>query len=282
MKLPAHKGKFAFLVIYVIVTLLLPFYGAATYEPAKVLGMIADFVPEKDDHFFRDYIALLRSQEVDEAYALLSPEAQQVVTKDALRDLAKNFSTLSVDMEVVGVNVSNVRDDSLRTIYEISYEVPNDDPERRFFNVTIGARDLGQGIKIDSVNSVYYAQSLKDQAKFGFPPFGWNAILAVLAPLLVAYTAYRYLTKAVKPSWWVLLMIILVSLHGSIKADGGFSINFAVNGFMGPVGLWGPWAYYPFVPLGAIIYYLIHRRFEGRERVADPVSYAGEDEKKGI
>lgn len=262
MKLPAHKGKFAVLAVYIIVVFLAPIFSAVTYNPEKAIGMFAKFVAEKDDQFFRSYIALLKDQKVDEAYALLSPEAQQASSRDELATVAKEFTNMTDEMTIVGVNINHIDDESPRTIYQMSYEVVNNDPEKKYVGVNISARDQGQGIKIDGVQTFYGATSLKEGAKFNFPKPYWMLLIAVLIPLFVAYTAYRYITKAANPKWWLFLVILLISVYVTIRADGGFSVNFGFNGFMGPAGIWGPWVYFTSVPLGAIFYYFMRKRVE--------------------
>ncbi len=262
MKLPAHKGKFALLIIYVIVVFLAPLYSIVSYNPEKAVSMFSKFIDEKDDQFFREYMSLLRDQKVDEAFGLLSPEAQQVVTRDSIADGAKEFSTASSEVILVGVNINHINDSSPRTVYRMSYEMPNNHPERKYVGVNISARDQGQGIRIDAIQTFYSEQSIKGGAKFKFPPIDWALFVAILAPLFVAYTAFRYLTKATQPKWLIFLGIILLSVYVTLSADGGFSLNFSVSGFMGPAGLWGPWVFFPVVPIGAIIYYFFRKRLE--------------------
>ncbi len=262
MKLPAHKGKFAVLLVYLAVVFLAPLYTALSYDPEKVSGMIEKFTTEENEQFFRSYIFLLKDQKVDEAYKLLSPEAQQASSRDDLNTVAKEFANITSDITVVGASTNYIKDDSPRTMYQRSYEIVNNDPEKKYMGVSISARDFGQGTKVDGVQTLFGQQSLKENAKFSFPKPYWLLLIALAIPLFVAYTAYRYITKAAEPKWWLLLVILLISVYVTIRADGGFSINFGFNGFMGLSGLWGPWVYFTSLPLGAIFYYFKRKKLE--------------------
>lgn len=262
MKLTAHKGKFVVLILYIIVVFLAPIYSAVSYNPEKTIGIFAKFVAEKDEQFFRSYIELLKDQKVDDAYALLSPEAQQASSRTEMATVAKEFTNMTDEMSIVGVNINHIDDDSPRTIYQMLYEVVNNDPEKKYVGVNISARDHGQGLRIDGVQTFHGATSLKEGAKFSFPKPYWMLLIALLIPLFVAYTAYRYITKAANPKWWLFLVILLVSVLVTLRADGGFGVHFGFNGFMGPAGIWGPWVYFTSLPLGAIFYYFKRKKVE--------------------
>jgi hypothetical protein len=160
---------------------LAPFYTAVSYNPAQMINTIAKFVPQKDDQFFRDYIALLKKQDVDQAYALLSPEGQQASTHDALLDVAMQFASTTSDIAVVGADISYAGGASPYTSYQMTCQIANNDPEMTYMLVAIGARDLGQGIKIDGVHVEFRAQSLTDGGKFHFPKPDWSFVVAILA-----------------------------------------------------------------------------------------------------
>jgi hypothetical protein len=270
MKLPAHKGKFALLIIYVIVVFLAPFYTAFKYDPLKMVNAISKFVPAKDDQYFRDYFSMLKDQKVDQAYALLSPETQQSVTKADFAKVAKQFSTITTDMKVVGAKINYDQGASPYTTYGMTYEIANNDPVKKYMLVDVAARDLGQGTRIDNLQTYFETQSLTEGGKFAFPKPDWTLIVALLAPLFVVYTAYRYLTKAPNPRWWWLIGILFLSVYVSIRPGSVYGANLGFNGFMGLADLWGPWVYSPFLPLGAILYYFFRKKLESGT-AAEPV-----------
>ena len=261
MKLPEHKGKFALIIIYLLFVFVTPFYTAYTSDPEKVSGLIQGFVSEKDNQFFKNYISLLEKQDTEQAYALFSPEAKQAVTQSQLSELATQFANATNDIQILGAITNTVYGNNV-TSYRMTYEIANNDSEKKYLITEIVARDRGDGIKIDGTYMNFSATSVKEGARFAFPKPDITMVLAILAPLFIAYTAFRYFTKASKPKWWPLIGIILLAAFLTIRSDGGFTITFGLYPFLNPAGLWGPWVYVAPIPVGALAYYIFRKKFE--------------------
>lgn len=267
MKIPAHKGKFVLLIIYAIIVFLLPVYYITSFNPAKITKLVSSVVPDNEELLFENFITLLKDQKADQAYELLSPDAQKEITENDMRNLVKKFSTISSEMTAVGSYVQYSKGgESTRVTYTMSYEVLNKDPENKYMRINLIAQDQGQGTKINGVGFSYRSESIKDNPKF--PPIDWKMFAAIFAPLFVVYTAYRYLTKTLNPRWWPFIGILFLSVYLSVVFNGdliSFKTSFGVYGFMGQTGsMWDPWVYLPFIPVGAIIYYFFQRKLENK------------------
>lgn len=261
MKIPTHKGKFVLVIVYAVIVFISPFYFAYTYSPVKIAASVDKLASLRDGEFFKNYLSLLKNQKVDEAYSLLSPEAQQSVTPADFTKIVKQFSTVSLsDTKTVGAQINTLIGES--TSYHMTYELANDDSENKYVLVNIAARNLGQGIKIDTLRGSFEGQSIIETAKFSFPAADWKLLVALAAPLFVVYTAYRYLIKASKPRWWWLIGILFLSIYIEVNPGPVYSASFGFNGFMGLANIWGPWVFIPFLPLGAVVYYFLRKRLE--------------------
>jgi hypothetical protein len=259
----ASPGKFVLLTIYVIVVFLAPFYTAFSYDPEKMVSTIAKFIPAKDDQFFRNYVSLLKGQKIDEVYALLSPDTQQSVTKEGLVNVVEQFATVSAsEIVIVGSAINHVLDSPSYTNYLMTYEVPNNDSTKKYMLVEIAARDAGQGIRVEELKTYFGSKSIVEGGKFAFPKPDWTLIVALLAPLFVVYTAYRYLTKSANPRWWWFIGILFLSVYMTVRPGPEYGVSLGLNGFMGLATVWGPWVYSPFLPLGAIVYYFFRKHLE--------------------
>jgi hypothetical protein len=86
-------------------------------------------------------------------------------------------------------------------------------------------------------------------------------VLAVLIPSFIAYTAFRYITKARKPSWIIFLLILFATVYLSISGDQ-IRFIFGIHSFLGEPDPWGSWAFLIPIPLGIIYYSFARKRHE--------------------
>jgi hypothetical protein len=224
--------------------------------------MVHSLVRTEDDNFFKQYFVLLRNVDVAKAYSLLSPEAKQSTSPEQMRTLSGYFASTTDQMEVVAGRMNTHSNDSGSTMtYDVYYEIANNDPVYTYVIAEISAQNTGDGLAVVGVHATGEKKSIKEQSRFVFAAQGMYLLLALVLPAFVAFTGYRYLTKAIKPRWQTFLFILFATLYISI-ADGGFTANLGFKEFMTPTGPWAPFLFSTPIPLGAIYYWIMRKRYE--------------------
>lgn len=257
-----NKGKFVVLALYVLVVFIAPLYYLTPKSQDSLVYFVKALVTSEDDAFFKQYIGLLQTGDNEKAYSLLSPEAKQVATPEQMQTVSAYFASTTNKMEVVagGMNSRTTADGTTRN-FDVYYEIENNDPVKKYVVAEITAQDIGNGLAVLGVHTIGAEKSIKEQPRFDFASQGIYLILSLLLPAIVVFTAYRYLTTAVKPTWPIFLVILFVTLYLSY-GGGNFKVNFGFNGFMVPTGPWAPFAFLTPLPLGAIYYWIRRKKYE--------------------
>jgi hypothetical protein len=257
-----NKGKFIVLVLFVLLVFLTPLSYNIPFVKNMLTGFTQSLVPKDTDQFFRQCIALLKDNNIDQAYSLMSPQMRQTVSTSALQTVATYFINTTNQAEIVGAKINSISTPSnSEKDYDITYEIQNNDNTNKYLLVEIIASDTGNGLQILGIHAIKEMQSIKEQGKFNFSTQGIYLILSLLIPLFIVYTALRYIRKAQKPKWILFLVILLVSLFISVT-NNSVAFHIGAYGFMSKSGLWGPWIFMIPIPLGAIYYYFVRRRLE--------------------
>jgi hypothetical protein len=255
-----HKGKYALVAIYVLFVLLSPvfiFTGSFQDNAKSLVGWI---VKEEDDAFFRSYIDQIQSGEIEKSYSQLHPEIQNAFPIEELEKVALFLASSTDTMEVVGANVNSYTDsDGSRTNYEMTYEIANNDSQYKFVLAQINALKENDETLITGFHVVPREGSIKDERKVDFGA-QWPFILVAIAiPLLIAFSALHYLSKANNPRWLILIMILFLTLYLTISSEK-YGVNFGFNSFASAEGLWGPIVFNTPIPLGALIYWIRRKK----------------------
>lgn len=261
-----NKGKFVVIVLYALVVFIMPFASALPYSQAQQKKLLNEvIVNQKEKEVFKAYIDSLRSGDVDMAMSYMSAEGKQKATKDSMRGLANYFTNATDQMEIVGGSF-NIRKTTGTTTgyYLASYEIVNDDPVYKFVVADIEGQDLGNGIEVSDTHVATSTVSLKELGKLDFASQGMYLLFSLLVPFLIIYTALRYLAMAKSPSWWIFLVILLLSLYIHTSSQG-VTVNFGFYGFMSKV-LWAPWTFATPIPLGVIYYFIRRKHYEGGDQ----------------
>ena len=263
-----NKGKLVVLGIYVFFVFIFPLVSLVTYSPSKIVGLAQSLVPKSADEFFRSYILLLKPEDTTQAYSLLTDDVRQAVATSSFKEVSKYFASTTDQVMVVGANVNKIFGDGVRTNYDITYEIQNDDQVNKYILLNLVAYETEGGIKILGIHTQPETESITSQNGFNTGPFGVYLILSILFPLFITYTAFRYIQKATNPRWWLFLLILFASLYIYLQNDGGFTFNLGFHSLMGKDGIWGPWTFDLPIPIAAIAYYFMRKKLEGQNIVA--------------
>jgi hypothetical protein len=253
-----NRGKFIVVLLYVFITLVSPLFYFTPYYKNYEKQVINLFVSkDKDaDQFFRQYISLLHQKNINQAYALFSPKAQENIPSSSVEGFSASFfASTTNEMEVIGWhwNANTVIGEGTFKNYDVTYEVKNNDSAYPYVWVSILAQDSGNGLKISDTHAGQERIPYGQQNNFDFSS---TLVIALLIPILVAHTALRYISKAKNPRWSILLILLLGSLYFKFSSQG-FNVNIGLYGFTD-----GSSEYLLPIPLGVIYYYSARKRYE--------------------
>jgi hypothetical protein len=214
------------------------------------------------DSFFRNYIDLLRKGDAEKAYSYVAPDQQGDLSVSKLKEFTPYFASSTDQMSVIGWAFNkSITSEGSTTVYDAFYELKTTDSVSPYQVVEIVAHDVGSGIQIQGVHLDGFKKSAAERSQFNFSTQGVGLILSILIPLFIIYTAYRYLTKARNPGWIIFLVIVFVTLYVTMIGSN-FNFNFGFNSFASKVGPFSPWEFVTPIPLGAIYYYFVRKKYE--------------------
>jgi hypothetical protein len=252
-------GKFIVLSIYIILVLLLPLPDLAVYFIEKETEFGKSVITKDVDQFFKQYITSLKDKTTDQTYSLLSPEARQHTSTSSLLTFATAFANITDQIERIEGNMveKKVPQGYTQINYDLTYEIQNNDPVKRFIQINIEATKTSDHLQIVGIHT----WTTNSSVNFRFHTHDFFLILSILLPLFIIYTAFRYLYKAERPTWRLFLVILL--LTGFINFSNGSSVNLNVglHSFVTKTS-GGPWVFYLPIPIGAIYYYFVRRKVE--------------------
>lgn len=250
------------LLLYVGAVFIAPLYNLTPSVQNNLVQLVHMLVQPADDTFFKEYIGLLQEGNVDKAYSFLAPEAKQTASIDQMRELSEYFAKTTDQMEVVagGMNMRS-NDNHSTTTYDVYYEIGNNDDVYKYVMAEITAQKIDDKLTILGVHTTVTEKSIKEQPRFDLASQGIYLLLALLIPAFIAFTAFRYITTAEKPTWPIFLIILFIALYFS-ATNGNYKVNFGFYGFMVPTGPWAPFMFLMPVPLGALYYW--YARWRGK------------------
>jgi hypothetical protein len=265
-----HKGKFIVVLLYALFVFIVPLYSLTPYGQKSQQNAVQALVTKNEDNFFRQYISFLQQKNVNAVYSLLTPETAATTTIASLEKLSAYFASTTGQTQVVdwnwrvwtGISWSGKKGSG--KTYMVAYEIRNSDSAYPYLLVPIVAQDDGGGLKIASVYARKEKVSITQPDKFVMVD-GVAMFFALLLPLFILYSAMRYLVKAQKPRWPMLLVILLVSLYVRISItdasapDPLITVNFSVGVYEFLQKLW---TFAIPLPLGAIYYYFVREKYE--------------------
>jgi hypothetical protein len=191
-----NKGKFAVLVLYVLLVLVSPLWFFTPFAQSQLAGSIKMVVEPNADSFFRNYIDLLRKGDVEKAFSYVSPDQQANLSVSNLKEFTPYFANSTDQMNVIGWAFNKrITDQSSSSAYDVFYELKTTDSASPYQVVEIVARGGGSGIQIQGTTISGFKKSAAERSQFNLPSQGGYLIIAILIPLFIVYTAYRYITK---------------------------------------------------------------------------------------
>lgn len=275
-----NKGKFIVLVLYILAV----FAGSISYFTPhfeqfynQVMSMSA---PKEVDTVMRDYIMTLKNGDFNKAVNMTEQEVRSNAATSSLFALQQDLASTSDQLEIIGASFKSntyypwVGEDSGKSVtssnYNVIYQTKNNDPIHRYLVISVQARDKGNGPEIMGIQNSLRDESVQEEGKFNFQTQGLSLLLSIVIPLFVAYTSYRYLTKARNPKWILFLIITFGSLYYS-ASNGNYSVNFGFENFVAKASPWGPMVFFNPLPIGAVYYYFVRKRHEKEMEKSDPV-----------
>jgi hypothetical protein len=259
----SHKGKSAVLAIFLLVVFVPPLFQLIL--PAirsKIIQISAFYVAKDDDAFFRKYISLLKKQDLEDAYAMMTEQARAAISSSVVQGIMPVFVDTTDKMEIVGVSLKSTR--SLtnsntvnKTDYIVDYEVKGTDPHK-YMLVKITAEKKGEQLGITGFQAGWRNFSVREiDSGLDLQSEWFNLPLAIAIPLLVGYSALDYLAIGANPGWLSFLAIIFLNVYISM-AERTTTFSF---GFFNFASLAQPesWALLIPLPIGAIYYWVILR-----------------------
>jgi hypothetical protein len=259
-----NKGKLAILAVYILVVFGSPLIFFTPFDQNQLVDSSRSFVPPDADQFFRQYIGLLQRGDTREALLLMSEEARQTDSPVSLHALSNYLANSTNRMDLISGKVrvaTPLRGGTSTTNYDVYYKIVSKNQDNNYMIVEILAQDSGRGMQILGIWAASPNQLGEERAKSMFGAKSLYLVLAVLIPSFIAFTAFRYITKARKPGWVTFLIILFATVYLSISSDQVRFI-FGIYSFMGEADPWGSWAFLTPIPLGAIYYYFVRKRHE--------------------
>lgn len=260
-----NKWKFVVVLAYALLVLISPVLLFTPYVQNTQRFALQSMVTQNEDSFFRNYISLLQQKNINQAYSLLELDAATTtyISTSSLVTLSTYFASTTNQIQVVGWSWRSYSglnwngEQGNWKIYTGTYEIKNNDIEHPYILFQATAENGGGGLEIVNLNVQAEKVSATQTPLFNSTD-GVFLILALLIPLFIIYTAMRYLVKAQNPRWPMFLVIVLISLYFNINSAAQ-SIN-ATFGFYG--FLEGLWVFAIPIPLGAIYYYFVRKKYE--------------------
>jgi hypothetical protein len=258
----SHKGKFAVLVIFLLVVFVPPLFELIPAVRSKIIQVSASYVAKDDDAFFRKYISLLKGQDLEDAYAMMTEQAQAAIPSSVVQGIMPVFADTTDKMEIVGVSLKSTKsltnpDTGSKTDYIVDYEVEGTVPHK-YMLVKITAEKRGEQLGITGFHAGWRNSSIREMGGGLDLQSEWfNLLLAIAIPLLVAYSALDYLAIGANPGWLSFLAIILLNVYFSM-AEHTTTFSFGFFNFAS-LAQSGSWAFLIPLPIGAIYYWIILR-----------------------
>jgi hypothetical protein len=228
-------GKTIVLALYVFIVFISPLYyltpwGQESFSQLTT-QVVKALVPDEDKGFFANYISSLQ------------------------QDSTSEVSKTQGEAELVGGASSfNTSDGKTMKHFDLLYELSHNDPVNKYLILRIAAEDTGNGIQVLGTQTSPQPTAVKDRPFFSLDMMGWLfLVLALLIPLFIVFTAYRYITKESHPKWIFFIVILILSANLTIEGQK-WGVNFGFTGFMTPA-LGGTWFFALPVPLGALYYW---------------------------
>lgn len=231
--------KKAFIVLYVGAVIFVPSIISSDFVSRNLERFTKSQVTPQVDSFFRESFSLLKNSDFN-GLASKTPYVSGVDTP-ATKDTASYLQKSSGDGKIVGYTVSTtVTQGTTEKKYILYYEFDYPDTYYKYLLVRVEAHDLGKGLELLDWNAEPKVLSSKEQP---FDPVSYG--VSLLVALISAVVAWRYVTRAIKPRWPLLLIILLLSFsfHNEI-----FTATF---------------------PLGALYYFLNKKRYESPSNLSN-------------
>lgn len=272
-----QRGKFAALVLWFLVVFVVPMIFLLPSVRGIISAVPTAFVAPEDDIVFKQFISLLQDGQYKTAHAMMSKEAQDAIPEESLRSIAPFLKDTTDRVELVGARFNTTKvgriiswggsgtssesekSPNSTTVYEVSYEVQNNDPKYTHALITMSGIKKDGKLEIQAFHADLRDYSVKDQSA---PDVRSNIIwmlLAIVIPLFIGYTAFNYLSSAANPRWVLLLVILLLNLYVYVAGDVvNFKFGFYSFASQTP---YGSWAFITPVPLGAIYYWITRKKY---------------------
>ncbi len=275
-----NKWKFIVILAYALFVFIAPLWSLTPYAQKLSQASMQTFVTKDEDNFFKQYITLLQQQNVSQAYILLDPTVAASTTTSSLEVLSIHFASTTSQMRVVGWYWKTFSGATWGgqpehwTTYDATYEITNNDPNYPYLLVELTAQNSGDGLKMIGV----HAQP--EEVLFGTTPGFTTAdgvflLFALLMPLFILCTAFRYLMKARNPRWLMFLIILFLSIYFNISSPNPSAIDPLIT-FNVTIGVFESlqsfWAFAIPLPLGAIYYWFAREKYESASSETETVS----------
>lgn len=258
------KVLYSLVALYLVVVIAWPIANQIVFMFGNNQTSIpASLVPTNADKLSQQFISSLINGNFDTAYTYLPTQLQTDQIKSMLKQIVPlDLASTSIsDMKIVAAYTNYVTvDGATKNTYDLTYVLTNNNPDRiKYQIIDTESADIGNGLQI-----VNFKINPISSFPLKFDPTFENIallLLSVLIPLFIAYTAFRYIKKSSKPNPLVVLGVLLVVVYLTIASDHyGMSIGF--HSFAQRANAWTPWIFNTPIPLGALLYYIFHKKLE--------------------
>jgi hypothetical protein len=257
-----HKGKYILIGVYFFITvifiLLTPF--AAPFVASHFNGVPSSLIPAEPDKLARDYISNLKDNNFAKVSEMTDSRIQ--ITQDQATAVSKELVDAQLDTGKI-VYVSKKINNNVSG-YELTYEFNNNTQNKKYLDVHTIIYITDNGLKVVGIEAQSNDKSIiNSETLFDFKKEGLSWALLIILSLFVTWSAIYYVKNSPKPRWWVLLVILLITLK----------LGLSQSGFSGNLGLYMESTLNPnlifsiSIPIGVLYYWIARKKIFAKEQI---------------
>jgi hypothetical protein len=248
-----NKGKSILIILYVLFVCIYPLRFLDAKIPSNIIDPQNLLVTNHVDESLRQDISLLKEQNISAISSKYSPLGPYPLSASDGKTLLTIFANSTDQINLISANVVTEKN---ATIYQVNYQISNNDPKYKYIIAEFQAEDAGSVIQLLDITAAEETLSVQERFGFDFSKQWVPLALSLGVTLFIVYTALRYIQKAEKAKWIPLLLILFLTAYFYISASK-IGTTLGVSEFMEKTGEFGPWIFMIPFPLGSLGYYFM-------------------------
>lgn len=256
------KTKYVVVWIFFTITIVLSLLSPITipYIVPHASKAAEKLAPDNVELFAKGYIADIKNGNTENILKNTSVETGLTAENLDIEKLSQNYTNLKLETaKVIGFSI-NSKSSALYTLatttkktgteYTIVYQLENDDSAKKYLGVEMAIAEVDGQLQLSAVDSKFMNEPLEKSPIL--PNYDLKLFVRVLFSLIIVVTALLYLKASPKPRWWVLLIILIITLTFSLNSTEPNGIRLSL-------------------PLGVIIYWVARKKILAAEVTQTPV-----------